>query len=69
MVLLPVSETSFLFCNDLICLWLESVYDDLQHGLTMMADKADGSVSVAQLYLAFLWESDNQRTTGPVSLT
>ena len=23
------SETSLLFCNDLFCLWLESVYDDL----------------------------------------
>ena len=43
------SETCLLFCNDLFCLWLESVYDDLQHDLTRMADKADGSVVLAQL--------------------
>ena len=48
------SETGLLFCNDLFCLWLESVYDDLQHNLTGMADKADGSVILAQLHVAFL---------------
>ena len=35
------SETCLLFCNDLLSLWLETVCDDLQHYLTMMADKAD----------------------------
>ena len=44
------SETCLLFCNDLFCLWL----DDLQHDLTRMADKADGSVVLAQLQVAFL---------------
>ena len=32
---------TLLFCNDLFCLWLESVKDDLQHDHTRMADKAD----------------------------
>ena len=40
------SETCLLFCNGLFCLWLES-------------DKADGSVVLAQLQVAFLWECDN----------
>ena len=35
-------------------LWLETVYDDFQHDLTRMADKADGSVVLAQLQVAFL---------------
>ena len=43
------SETSLLFCNDLFSLWLESVQDDIQLDLTRMADKADGSVVLAQL--------------------
>ena len=51
-------ETCLLFCNDLFCLWLESVYDDLQHDLTKMAE-ADSSVVLAQLQVAFLWECDN----------
>ena len=53
------SETCLLFCKDLFCLWLESVYDDLQHDLTRLADKADGSVVLAQLQVAFLWECHN----------
>ena len=53
------SETCLLFCNDLFCLWLESVEDDLQHDLTGMADRADGSVVMAQLQVVFLWECDN----------
>ena len=52
------SETCLLVCNDLFCLWLESVYD-LQLDLTRMTDKADGSVILAQLQVAFLWECDN----------
>ena len=47
------SETCLLFCNDLFCLWLESVKDDLQHDLIRMADEADGSVVLAQLKLPF----------------
>ena len=53
------SETCLLFCNDLFCLWLESVQDDFQDDLTRMADKADGSVVLAQLQVTFLWECDN----------
>ena len=53
------SETCLLFSNDLFCLWLESLKDDLQHDLTRMGDKADGSVVLAQLQVAFLWECDN----------
>ena len=52
------SETCLLFCNDLFCFWLESV-SDLQHDLTRMADKADCSVVLAQLQVAFLWECDD----------
>ena len=50
------SKTCLLFCNDLFCLWQESVKDDLQHDITRMAD---GSVVLAQLQVAFLWECDN----------
>ena len=53
------SETCLLFCNYLFCLWLESVEDDLQHDLTRMADKADDSIVLAQLQVAFLWESND----------
>ena len=52
------SKTCLLFCNDLFCLWLESVQDDLQHDCTRMADKAAGSVVLAQLQVDFLWECD-----------
>ena len=48
------SETSLLFCSDLFCLWLESVQVYLQHDLTRMADKANGSVVMAQLRIALL---------------
>ena len=53
------SEHSLLFCNDLFCLWLESVPDDLQYDLTRMADKADRSICLAQMQVAFLWKCDN----------
>ena len=53
------SETCLLFRNDLFCFCLEFVKDDLQHDLTRMADKADVSVVLAQLQVAFLWECDN----------
>ena len=49
------SETCLLFGNDHFFLWMESVYDDLQHKLTRMADKADGSIVLAQLQMVFLW--------------
>ena len=52
------SKTCLLFCNDLFCLWLESVYD-LVLDLTRMAHKNGGSVVLAQLQVAFLWECDN----------
>ena len=48
------SENCLLFCNDIFCLWLKSVYYDLQHDLTKMADKADGSVVLAQLQVAVI---------------
>ena len=43
------SECSLLLSNYHFCLRLESVQDDLQHDLTRMADKTDGSVGLAQL--------------------
>ena len=49
------SETGLLFCTDLLCLWLVSVWNNLQHDLTRMADKADGPEVLAQLQIAFLW--------------
>ena len=49
------SGTSLLFCNDLLSVWLVSVLNNLQHGHTRMTDKADGSVVLAQLQVAFLW--------------
>ena len=42
------SDTCLLFCNNLFCLWLESI------SMARMADKADGSVVLAQLQVAFL---------------
>ena len=54
----PSTETHLLFCNDFFCLWLESVQDVVQHGLTRMADKAGGFVVLAQLQVAFLWKCD-----------
>ena len=58
MVLLPALKPA---CSSAMissaCSW--SVLDDLQHDLTRMADKADGSVVLAQLQVAFLWECDN----------
>ena len=52
------SATCLLFCNDLFCLWLESVEDDLQHDRTRTVDNADLTVVLAQLQVAFLWECD-----------
>ena len=43
------SETCLLFGNDLFCLWLESVKDDLQHDLTRMADNVDGFAMCSML--------------------
>ena len=57
MVLLPALNL-LRFCNELFCFRLETVKDDLQHDLTRMTDKADGSVVLAQLQVAFLWECD-----------
>ena len=53
------SETCLLSCNNIFCLWLESVEANLQHDLTRMADKAEGSVVLALLQVAFIRECDN----------
>ena len=45
--LLYGAETSLLFCNDIFSLWLESVWDDLQHDF--IVDKVNGSIVLAQL--------------------
>ena len=50
------SETSSLFCNDLFGLWLECLS---MMNFNMIADKADGSVVLTQLQVAFLWKCDN----------
>ena len=39
------SDTRLLFCNDLFCLWLESVQDDLQHDLPNLVADCDQDVN------------------------
>ena len=55
MVLLPALKPA---CSSAMissaCDW-----SPFQHDVTRMADKADGSVVLTQLQVAFLWECDN----------
>ena len=59
-VLLPALQPT---CSSAIIfslLWLKSAKNDLQHDYGRIADKADGSVILAQLQVSFHRESDNK---------
>ena len=43
------SKAGLFFSDDVLCLWLESVKDDLQHDFTWGADEADYPVVLTQL--------------------
>ena len=43
------SKASLFFSDDDLCLWLESVKDDLQHDFTWVADEADCPAVLTQL--------------------
>ena len=55
------SKRSFFFNNYLFSLGFEPVQDDFQHDLTLMTDKANGSVILAVLYVVLFMECNNQR--------
>ena len=42
-------KAGLFFSDDVLCLWLESVKDDLQHDFTWTADKAYCAVVFTQL--------------------
>ena len=43
------SQPGLFFSDDVLCLWLESVKDDLQHDFTWVADEADYPVVLTHL--------------------
>ena len=43
------SKAGLFFSDDVLCLWLESVKDDLQHDFIRVADEADNPVVLTQL--------------------
>ena len=47
------SKTCTFFCQQFLS--LESVVDDLEHNLAGMAGKADGTIVLTLLEVAFLW--------------
>ena len=53
------AKSSLLFRYDL-CLRFQSVQNDLQHHFACMADKADGSVILAELQVSFLGKGDDE---------
>ena len=57
----PGSEPSLFFSNNLFSLGFEPVQDDSQHDFTWMTDEANGSVFLAEPYVALFRESNNQR--------
>ena len=50
----PGSEHSLFFSNNLFSLEFEPLQNDSQHDFTWMTDEANGSVILAELYVAFL---------------
>ena len=50
----PGSEHSLFFSDNLFNLGFEPLQDDSQHNFTWMTDEANGSVILAELYVAFL---------------
>ena len=53
------SEACLFFSNDLLHLWLQSIYYDLQYDFAWMADEADRWVVLALLQVAFLGKCDD----------
>ena len=53
------SEACLFFSNDLLSLRLQSVQYDLQHDFAWATDKADHSVVLALLQVAFLGKCDD----------
>ena len=49
------SKTCLFFCQQFLSLGLESVEDSAEHDLAGMADKADGTIVLTLLEVAFLW--------------
>ena len=49
------SKTCLVLCQQFLSLGLESVEDNLEHDLAGMADKADGTIFLTLLEVAFLW--------------
>ena len=42
-----LAESCLLFGDDLVCLWSESVQDDLQHDFAGVIDQTDGAIVLA----------------------
>ena len=57
----PGSEPSLFFNNNLFSLGFESVQDDFQYDLPWMTGEANGSVILAELYVALFRECNNKR--------
>ena len=53
------SEACLFFSDDFLCLWLQSVQYDLQHGFAWVTDEADHLVVLALLQVPFLWKCDD----------
>ena len=53
------SGACLFFSDDLLCLWLQSVQYDLQHGFAWVTDEAYCSVVLALLQVAFLGKCDD----------
>ena len=54
-VLRPGLKPAWVFCQQFLSLGLESVEDDSEHDLAGMANKADGTIVLTLLEVAFLW--------------
>ena len=50
----PGSEHSLFFSNNLFSMGIEPLQDDSQHDFTSMTDEANGSLILAELYVAVL---------------
>ena len=53
------SNAGLFVSDDVLCLWLQSVKDDLQHDFTWVADEADCPVVLTQLKVAFFFKCDD----------
>ena len=62
------SEHTLFFSNDLFSLGFQPVQEDFQHDFILITDMANGSVVLAELYVALFRECNNQRVHGSVIL-